>query len=457
LKRHEGGEINMSIDTSVRPGPRGQEIIARDDEIMSGSMAPRYPFVMDHGLGARVWDVDGNEYIDFAAGIAVNSTGHCHPRVVEAVTEQAKKFLHIAGTDYYYDVQVRLAEKLASIAPFDEPARVFLCNSGAESVEGAVKLARWYTRRQNVIAFFGGFHGRTMGALSLTASKVVQREGFGAMIPGVFHVPYNNPYRCLHGREEAACQAHCTCADYITDVVFKKIVAPDSVAAIVLEPIQGEGGYIVPDRRFVQQLRDICDEHGILLVADEVQSGVGRTGKWWAMEHFGVQPDIVCSAKGLASGLPIGAIISRQHIMSWPPGAHGNTFGGNPIACAAALATLDLIEESYMANAAEQGAFLIDALTEMQHRHPVMREGRISGIGLMVGTEFVMEGSRQPAKEVRNQTERLAIDNGLLVLGAGESVVRFCPPLMIENDTVQEGLSRFEQSLTQAEQEAGLL
>lgn len=447
----------MVSQTSVRPGPLGQAIIARDEEIMSGSMKPRYPFVMERGLGARVWDVDGNEYIDFAAGIAVNSTGHCHPKVVAAVTEQAQKFLHIAGTDYYYDVQVRLAEKLVQIAPFDEEARVFLCNSGTESVEGAVKLARWYTGRQNVIAFYGAFHGRSMGALSLTASKVVQRDGFGVMVPGVHHVPFNNPYRCMHGREEAACREHCICADFIEDVLFKRTVAPDSVAAIVLEPIQGEGGYIVPDARFVQQLREICDRYDILLIADEVQSGVGRTGKWWAMEHFGVEPDIVCSAKGLASGLPIGAIIARKHVMSWPPGAHGNTFGGNPIACAAALATLDLVETEYMANAAEQGAYLQDVLAELQPRHPALRYGRIQGLGLMTGAEFVLDETRTPAKELRNRTERLAIDNGLLVLGAGESVMRFCPPLMIDRATLDEGLERFERSLTQAEQEAGLL
>ncbi|MFO7320663.1 MAG: acetyl ornithine aminotransferase family protein [Chloroflexota bacterium] len=447
----------MVSETSVRPGPRGQAIIARDEAIMSSSMQPRYPFVMERGLGARVWDVDGNEYIDFAAGIAVTATGHSHPKVVAAITEQASKFLHIAGTDYYYDIQVRLAEKLAAIAPFNDEARVFLCNSGAESVEGAVKLARWYTGRQNVIAFYGAFHGRTMGALSLTASKVVQRQGFGAMVPGVHHVPFNNPYRCMHGREESACRAHCICADFIEDVLFKRTVAPDSVAAIILEPIQGEGGYVVPDARFVRQLREICDRHGILLIADEVQSGVGRTGKWWAMEHFGVEPDIVCSAKGLASGMPIGAIIARRHLMSWPPGAHGNTFGGNPISCAAALATLELIETEYMANAAEQGAYLQDALVEMQPRHPSLRYGRIQGLGLMIGAELVQDETRKPAHDLRNRTERLAIDNGLLVLGAGESVIRFCPPLMIDRATIDEGLERFERSLTKAEEEAGLL
>jgi 4-aminobutyrate aminotransferase len=447
----------MAIDTTTRPGRLGQAIIERDDAIMSGSMTPRYPFVMARGEGARVWDVDGNEYIDFAAGIAVNATGHCHPRVVEAIVEQAHKFLHIAGTDYYYDVQVRLAERLAHIAPFDEAARVFLCNSGTESIEGAIKVARWYTRRQNIIAFFGGFHGRTLGALSLTASKVVQRDGFFPLIPGVHHVPYNNPYRCMHGREEAACRAHCTCVDYIRDVIFKRIVPGDSVAAIILEPIQGEGGYVVPDPRFVQQIREVCDEYGILMIVDEVQSGMGRTGKWWAIEHFGVQPDIVCTAKGIASGMPLGAIIARQHVMSWPPGAHGNTFGGNPISCAAALATLDLIETELMANAATQGEFLMDALLEMQPRHPILRHGRIDGKGLMVGVEMVMDETRAPAKEVRNRVERLAIDNGLLILGCGESTIRFCPALMIERETLQEGLERFERALTEAEREAGLL
>lgn len=447
----------MAINTTTRPGPNSQAIIARDDAIMTGALTPRYPFVIERGAGSQVWDVDGNEYIDFAAGIAVTATGHSHPKVVEAIKQQAEKFIHIAGTDYYYDVQVKVAEKLAEIAPFDEPARVFLTNSGTEAVEGAIKMARWYTRRQQVIAFFGAFHGRTMGSLSLTASKVIQRDGFFPLIPGVHHVPYNNPYRCLHGREEAACRAHCTCADYITDVLFKKTVPPDSVAAIILEPIQGEGGYIVPDVRFVQQLREICDKYGILLIADEIQSGIGRTGKWWAMEHFGVEPDVVTSAKGLASGMPLGAVIAREHVMSWPPGAHGSTFGGNPVSCAAALATLELIENGYMANATEQGAYIMDALEEMRTHHPSLQHGRIDGRGLMIGAELVLDEARTPAKELRNRVERIAIDNGLLILGCGESGIRFCPPLMIERDAVHEGLERFERTLTQAEHEAGLL
>ncbi len=443
----------MAINTR----PRSHALIERDSRVMSGTVTPRYPFVMDHGIGAHVWDVDGNEYIDFAAGIAVAATGHSHPRVVQAITEQAQKFIHIAGTDYYYEVQIKLAEKLAEIAPFDEPAKVFLCNSGTEAVEGAVKVARWYTERNQIIAFYGGFHGRTLGALSLTASKVVQRDGFFPLIPGVHHIPFNNPYRCLHGREEARCRDHCMCADYIVDVLFKKIVPADSVAAIIFEPIQGEGGYIVPDPRFVQQLRDICTRHDIMLIVDEVQSGMGRTGKWWAIEHFGVQPDIVCSAKGLASGMPLGAVIARESLMSWPLGAHGSTFGGNPVSCAAALATIELIEQGYMQNAVEQGEDIREALEEMRTHHPSLRYGRIDGKGLMVGAELVLDEQRTPARDLRNRVERVAIDHGLLILGCGENTLRFCPPLMIGREDVQAGLERFDQSLTQAEREAGML
>jgi 4-aminobutyrate aminotransferase len=447
----------MTFHIGTRPGPKGQTIIDRDAAIMSGSLTPRYPFAIERGEGARVWDVDGNEYVDFAAGIAVTATGHSHPQVVEAIIEQAKKFIHIAGTDYYYDVQVKVAEKLAEIAPFEEPARVFLTNSGTEAVEGAIKVSRWYTDRKHIIAFYGAFHGRTMGALSLTASKVIQRDGFFPLIPGVHHVPYNNPYRCMHSRREEDCRAHCTCADYITDVVFKRIVPADSVAAIILEPLQGEGGYVVPDPRFIQQIRDICDQYGILMVVDEVQSGIGRTGKWWAIEHFGVEPDVVCSAKGLASGMPLGAVIARQGVMSWPPGAHGSTFGGNPVSCAAALATLELVEKGYMQNAIVQGEYIKDALEEMRGHHPTLKHARIDGLGLMVGAELVLDEARTPAKELRNRVEKIAIQNGLLILGAGESTVRFCPALMIDRDTVQEGLERFDKTLTEAEREAGLL
>jgi 4-aminobutyrate aminotransferase len=286
---------------------------------------------------------------------------------------------------------------------------------------------------------------------------VVQRDGFFPLIPGVHHIPFNNPYRCLHGREEQQCRQHCMCADYIVDVLFKKIVPADSVAAIIFEPIQGEGGYIVPDTRFVQQLRDICTRHDIMLIVDEVQSGMGRTGKWWAIEHFGVQPDIVCSAKGLASGMPLGAVIARESLMSWPPGAHGSTFGGNPVSCAAALVTIELIEQGYMHNAVEQGEYIREALEEMRTHHPSLKHGRIDGKGLMMGAELVLDEQRTPAKDLRNRVERVAIENGLLILGCGESTLRFCPPLMIPREDVQEGLERFEKSLTQAEREAGMV
>lgn len=447
----------VSEQTSLRPGPKGQAIIERDNRRMSGSMIPRYPFVIERGEGAHVWDVDGEEYIDFAAGIAVTSTGHSHPKVVQAIKDQADKFIHIAGTDFYYEIQVELAERLSEIAPFDDDARVFLTNSGAEAVEGAVKLAKWFTQRHQVIAFHGAFHGRTMGALSLTASKTVQRSGFFPMVPGVHHVPYNYPYRCGHGRTTEQCETNCICANYIEDVLFQRVVSPDDVAAIILEPIQGEGGYVVPDARFVQHLQDICVRHNIMLIADEVQTGIGRTGKWWAIEHYDVQPDIIASAKGIASGMPLGAIIAREEVMTWPQGAHGTTYGGNPLSCAAALATLDLVEEQYMANAAEQGAFMMDALEDMRDKHPTMHHARIQGLGLMIGVELVLDEALTPAKAVRNRTERLAIDHGLLLLGAGTSAVRFCPPLVIDRATVDEGLRRFDRALTQAEQEAGLL
>lgn len=451
-------ENNMMLGepTTMRDTTLTDALIDRDNGTMSGSMTPRYRFAMARGRGAKVWDIDGNEYIDFAAGIAVNSTGHCHPRVVQAIVDQAQEFIHIAGTDYYYEVQVRLAERLAGIAPFSDPARVFLCNSGAEAVEGAIKAARYHTKRQNIIAFYGAFHGRTMGALSLTASKYVQRDGFFPLLPGVIHVPYNNPYRCMHDREEVACLAHCSCVDYIENVVFKRQAPGESVAAIILEPIQGEGGYLIPDSRFIQDIRRLCDKYGIVMIVDEVQSGIGRTGKWWAIEHNEVEPDIVCSAKGIASGMPLGAIIAKAQYMTWPPGTHGTTYGGNPIACAAALATIDLIEEGYMANAAEQGEYILEALEEMRSHHPSLRHARIQGQGLMIGAELVLDSTRKPIKAVRDAVEDAALRHGLLVLGAGESTLRICPPLMIERELVNEGLERLERALTEAEVAAGM-
>jgi len=332
------------------PGPRAKAIIDRDTEVVSPSYTRSYPLVIERGSGAMVEDVDGNVFLDCAAGIAVNSTGHSHPDVVKAITEQAQKFLHMSGTDFYYEPQVRLAEELASVSPTDGGARSFFGNSGTEAIEACVKLSKYATGRQNIIAFLGGFHGRTIGALSLTASKAIQRRGFGTLMPGVYHAPYADCYRCPLGLSQSNCAAECL--DYLEDQIFMHLVSPDEVAAVVLEPIQGEGGYVVAPDQFVQRLREITKANGILLVDDEVQSGMGRTGKMFAIEFTGVKPDMVAIAKGIASGMPLGVATASRQLMSWPPGAHASTFGGNPVSCAAALATIDLIEKGYMANAA---------------------------------------------------------------------------------------------------------
>ena len=431
------------------PGPRAESLIQRDREVLSPSLPRSYPLVIDHARGAEVWDVDGNRYIDFMTGIAVTSTGHCHPDVVAAIQQQAEKFLHICLADFHYEVAVELAEKLASIAPFEEPAQVFFTNSGAEAVESAIKLARYATGRQRFISFHGAFHGRTMGALSLTASKVRQKELFAPFMPGVTHIPYPDAYRPeLHTREgmdygEAV-------IDYLENTVFKSYLPAEEVAAIFVEPILGEGGYVVPPPGFFPALRALCDRYGILLVADEVQSGIGRTGKWWAIEHFGVEPDIVTSAKGIASGMPLGAVIARKSVMTWRPGAHGNTFGGNPVSCAAALATLNLVENGLMQNAAEMGEYLLRALREMEARHPLI--GDLRGKGLMIGIEIVADREkRTPAHDVRDRIVDEAYSRGLLLLGAGESVIRLMPPLIVDCDIADEALAIFDSVLTDIE------
>lgn len=431
------------------PGPLADSIIERDHKVLSPSLPRSYPLVIDHARGADVWDVDGNHYIDFMTGIAVTSTGHSHPEVVAAIKEQADKFLHICLADFHYEVAVQLAEKLAEIAPFEEQAQIFFTNSGAEAVETAIKLARYATGRHRFIAFQGGFHGRTMGALSLTASKYRQKQGFAPFIPGVTHVPYPNPYRPTLKSPDGMDEGEAV-VNYIENTLFKSLVPSDEVAAVFIEPILGEGGYVVPPPSFFPALRELCDRHGILLIADEVQSGMGRTGKWWAIEHFGIEPDIVTSAKGLASGMPLGAMIARKSIMTWQPGAHGSTFGGNPVSCAAALATLRLIEESYMQNAAELGDYMLGCLREMQDRHPTM--GDLRGKGMMIGIELVEDhGSRMPLHDARDKVIELAFERGLLLLGAGESVIRLMPPLMIDRETVDEALSIFDEALSEVE------
>jgi 4-aminobutyrate aminotransferase len=430
------------------PGPKAKEIISRDRAVVSPSYPRVGPFVMDHGSGSEVWDVDGNRYVDFMSGIAVCTTGHSHPKVVDAVKKQADKFLHISS-DYYHPIWVELAERLTGVAPFKEKAKVFLSNSGAESVECAIKLARYHTGRQQFIGFYGAFHGRTMGALAFTASKPVYRRGFMPLMNGVSHVPYPDPYRPILTSKKGEGYGE-TVVRFIEEKVLGMVMPPEDCAAILLEPIQGEGGYVVPPDDFFPALRRLCDKHGILLISDEVQAGVGRTGKWWAIEHWGVEPDIVCSAKGLASGIPFGATIARESVMSWPEGAHGNTYGGNPIACAAALATLGLVEEELLENAAKLGEYTLDALSEIQTRHKSI--GQVRGKGLMIGVEFVKDQeNREPAPDLRNKVEELAFQNGLLVMGCGKSTMRIAPALSIDKALIDEGLEKLESAITEAE------
>jgi 4-aminobutyrate aminotransferase len=443
---------------TTKLGPKAQEIIKRDEAAISPSYTRSYPLVVDHARGSELWDLDGKRYVDFAAGIAVTSTGHCHPRVVQAIKDQAEKLIHIGGTDFYYELQVQIAEALDRIAPFKDDARTFLTNSGTESVEAAIKLARWATGRPRFIAFHGAFHGRTLGALALTASKAVQRSGFLPVQPVVHHVPYGNPRNCECG-EESCCDSKggCERVQYIEKVLFKHLFPGDEVAAVVVEPIQGEGGYVVPCDCFLPDLRALCDKYGILLVVDEVQSGMGRTGKWWAVQHWDVEPDIVCVAKGIASGMPLGAMIARKDIMTWPPGSHANTFGGNPIACAAALATIDLIENGdettggkpYLQNATKMGEYIQDALAEMQPRHPSLVDVR--GKGLMVGAELALDGA--PVPELRNRAAEIAYEKGLVILPCGPSTMRFAPALNISKEVVDDGLKIFDEALTEAERE----
>jgi len=427
------------------PGPKARLLLERDAPVTSPSYPRDCPFVISHGRGAEVWDVDGNRFLDFAAGIAVCATGHSHPQVVAAVKDAADKFLHISS-DYWHEGSVRLAERLDELAPMGEPVMSFLAQSGTEAVEGALKLARYVTGRPRFIGFLGGFHGRTMGSLAFTSSKYTQQKGFFPTMPGVTHVPYPNPYRPLFAGADQG-QA---VLDYIEDVLFPRNLPPGEVAAVLVEPIQGEGGYIVPPDGFLPGLRALCDRHGILLIVDEVQAGVGRTGRMFACQHWDVAPDIMTLAKGLGSGLPIGAIVARKRLMEkWPRGAHGNTYGGNPLCCAAALATLDLVEREYAANAAAVGEHFTARLRELQSRHDVI--GEVRGKGLMIGMELVADRtSRAPAKELCDAVIHRAFHNGLLLLSCGTSTVRFMPPLLVTKGDVDEAISLVEASLVEA-------
>ena len=430
------------------PGPKAQEIIERDQNVISKSYPRGYPFVMNHGEGTEVWDVDGNRFLDFAAGIAVVSTGHSHPEVVKAIQDQAGKFIHISS-DFYHEAWVKLGEKLNEIAPFESPAASFMTNSGTESVEAAIKLARHHTRRSQFIGFLGAFHGRTMGAVSFTASKPYYKERFFPLMNGVVHVPFPDPYRPILVRRNGEGHGEAV-VRYIEEEILNRILPADELAGILIEPIQGEGGYILPPSDFFPALRDLCDKYGILLIADEVQSGMGRTGKWWAIENFGVEPDIITSAKGIASGMPLGAMITRKDVMSWPKGSHGNTYGGNPISCAASLATIDLIQNQYMQNAQDIGEYTLDALSEIMARHPSI--GDVRGIGLMIGVEFVQDReTKEPAVDLRDKIIDLAFERGLLTLGCGQSVIRISPPLSTTKSEVDEALMILEEGITLAE------
>ncbi|HEX5578881.1 MAG TPA: acetyl ornithine aminotransferase family protein [Candidatus Limnocylindria bacterium] len=419
------------------PGPRARAFIERDEAVASPSLTRAYPLVAESANGLNVTDVDGNVFLDFAAGIAVTSTGHAHPSVVAAIKDQAERMIHIAATDFYEPRYLEFMERLASIAPFDERARVFLTNSGTEAVEGAIKLARYHTHRPGIIAFEGAFHGRTLGALSLTNSKIKQRAGFGPLLPMVHHAPFP---RIRAWREDSGGDGSAELA-YLRSAILGRIIAPSDVAAIVVEPVQGEGGYFPAPAAFLAGLRELCDEHGILLIADEIQSGMGRTGRWWAMEHVGVEPDIVTSAKGIASGMPIGAFIARESVWTWPPGAHGSTFAGNPVCAAAGLATLDLLAGGLIDNAATMGAHLRERLEGIAARHEGVRDVR--GIGLMIGIEFA-------SHEAANAVQQAAFERGLLVLECGEATLRLSPPLIVDEAAIQTALGILDQALDAA-------
>ena len=410
------------------PGPNAVNVIARDAQFVSPSYTRGYPLVAKSGRGAMVTDVDGNVFLDFAAGIAVVSTGHCHPRVVAAIQKQAAELIHISGTDFYLPNMVELAQRLGAVAPGAEPKKVYFGNSGTEAIEAAIKLARYHTRRDKIIAFHGCFHGRTLGALSLTASKAVQRKGFGSLLAGVVHIPYPNSYRCPYGHSSP-----CDCVEAATFVeteIFKRLVDPTEVAAVFIEPIQGEGGYVPAPRKFLLELQRICRKHGILLVCDEVQCGMGRTGKWWAGDHAGIVPDIICVAKGIASGMPLSATIARASLMDWKPGAHASTFGGNPVCIAAALVTMDLLESQYIENARRVGEFLMRRMADWPSRHKIV--GDVRGKGLMIGVEIVRDPkTKERAPDLREHIVNRAFEKGVLLLGAGR---KYRPSLSAADD-----------------------
>jgi 4-aminobutyrate aminotransferase len=432
------------LETAL-PGPKARAIVERDAAVISPSYTRSYPLVIERGEGATVTDVDGNRFLDMNAGIAVVATGHSHPRVVEAVRRQAERFLHMSGTDFYYENMVELGEKLVALVPGAAGGRVFFGNSGTEAIEAALKLARYRSGRDKFVAFLGSFHGRTMGALTLTGSKSAQRRGFAPLGGGVTHIPYAYCYRCAYGRQVETCGVECV--KVLEEQLFKTILPAEEVAAVFVEPVQGEGGYVVPPQKFCDELRAVCERHGILLVADEVQSGMGRTGRMFASEHFGLEPDIMAIAKGIASGLPLGATVARAGVMEWKPGAHASTFGGNPVSVAASLATIELLEQELIENAARVGA-------RMKHRMDGWKSrfwcvGDVRGLGLMLAFELVRDQTtKERAPELRDRVVQAAFERGVLVLGAGQNTIRLSPPLVLSWDQAEYALETLEECLT---------
>ncbi len=430
------------------PGPKAQEVIAYDKKYISPSLFREYPLVAERGYGAIVEDPDGNTFLDFAAGIAVCSTGHCHPHVVQAIQKQAAELIHIAGTDFYHRHMPQLAERLVATMPKPHQYKVFFGNSGTEAVEGAIKLARYATRRDKLIAFYGCFHGRTLGSLSLTASKNTQRKYFGTLLGGVEHIPYPYAYRCALGHTKDTCGGEII--EQLEQQIFKRLFAPEEVAAIVVEPIQGEGGFIPAPAFFLQELQRICNQYGIMLILDEVQSGVGRTGKMWAYDHAGITPDIVLTAKGLGSGMPISAFIAKESVMQWKPGSHGTTYGGNPVCIASAMATLDLIEGGLMANARKMGEYIFNKINDWPSRFKIV--GDVRGKGLMIGVEIVRDQrTKEKAADLRNRVVVGAFHRGLLTLESGENSIRVSPPLIIDEEQADCAIHILEESIREVE------
>jgi 4-aminobutyrate aminotransferase len=446
LVRKGGPNLKTTI-----PGPNAKRIIEADNKWISPSYTRSYPLVAKRGHGAIIEDVDGNEFMDFAAGIAVCSTGHCHPEVVAAIQKQAGELIHMSGTDFYYEHMAKLAERLSKSAPMSGPVKVYYGNSGTEAVEAAMKLARYHTKRPHIIAFYNSFHGRTMGALSLTASKPQQRRRYMPLVPGVTHVPYPHSFRRPEGM--SADDYALGCARFIEDKVFKTTVPPEECAAIFLEPVQGEGGYVPAPKIFLQELRKICDRHGILLVADEVQSGYGRTGKMWAIQHSGVEPDIITSAKGIASGMPLGMMMSRASIMDWVPGSHASTFGGNPVCIAAALATLDILEREAIKNAEIVGAYMMQRVKGWVDKYGIV--GDVRGMGLMIGIEIIKDKKTKEiaGKERDRIVDVLCFERGVLMLGCGETTIRLSPPLIITKEQADIALDTLEECIAIVDKE----